>query len=141
MTNFKFLPRNNAPREKQCPRQICADSKRCDKLYLDSNPGLLVHMARSLSAFIAKLREISLCSRKHAKRRGCLQFSTGKNYGQVGGVVGYLPTMCRGQGEAMVGKCSKGVTLRRIFTLANPTPGLQCPLQALLGNAREICRQ
>ena len=27
---------------------------------------------------------------------------------------------------------------RRIFTLANATPGLQCPLQALLGNARII---
>ena len=67
-----------------------------------------------------------------------MQVSAAKIMGRLGGVEEYLPTICGGKGEAVVGGGNQGVDPRRTFTLANPTPGLECPLQAVLGNAREI---
>lgn len=35
----------------------------------------------------------------------------------------------------------KGWIQRKILRAAIPAPGVQCPLQAFLGNVREICTQ
>lgn len=57
-----------------------------------------------------------------------------EKYEQVEGLEGICQiSVCGGwsRGQAAVGGVSP-----RIFTLPKAAPGLQCPLQALLGNAR-----
>lgn len=82
------------PGAEQCPREICAKGKRCQKTI--GIPMLVMNMyvVISLSTYITKLREVSLHPANMQKGENVLPvICSRKNYGQVVGVGGYLSTI------------------------------------------------
>lgn len=119
------------PGTKQCPRERPVWARKdVTKLSWDPNTD---HFDIEKSAFIPTniQKERMFCNLQQEKSgAGC----------RVGGC---LSTICGGgRGEAMVGRGREGVHPKAYFcTVANSAPGLQCPLQVLWGNAREIKKQ
>lgn len=87
-----------------------------------------------LFLLIRQNKEVSLHPCKYAQGRECFAICSRKKYEQVEGLEGICQVSAGvgwGGGQAPVGGVSPS-----IFTLPKAAPGLQCPLQALLGNAR-----
>lgn len=111
------------PGAKQCPRGICANGKRCQKTIGILILAMNMYVVISLSTYITKLREVSLCPAIMQKGENVLPFiCSRKTYRQVVGLEAICQLYVRmGRGEAVVGGGREGVDPQANFLPGQPS--------------------